>query len=198
MERDEEGRGWTNRVLLERQRERDVYYLPCYMRIKLKNFIALSPSAREAEINADLLFAVHFGALPAFAAQELERSITLQFNRSEAVTLARSIEVSCVRRGCLLSFTVRRRVKCAIDSNFFWAPFEVIYLALVVTVRSMALADPLSGKPITLRFNLMSHPVRHLKVSLTREHSFGNYCLAPRKIRVYYSRELYYDPSTSN
>lgn len=59
--------GWTNEVLLERQGEKEVYYLPCYLRIKVKNFLSLSTSAREAEINADLLFAVHFGALPAFA-----------------------------------------------------------------------------------------------------------------------------------
>lgn len=87
-----------------------------------------------------------------------------------------------------ISFTLRRNLKCSIDANFFWAPFEMIYLALVVTVRSLPLTDPLTGEAILLRFNLMDHPKRRLKISLTREHIFGNYKLAPKKLKVYYSR----------
>lgn len=94
----------------------------------------------------------------------------------------------------MLCWTVRRRMECAIDGSYFWAPFELIYLAVVVTVRSISLCDPTTGTPVTLHFNLMSHPARHLKVSLTREHTFASYCLATRKIAVYYSRELYHDP----
>ena len=34
--------GWTNNILLERQRDKEIYYLPCYLRLKVKNFIYVS------------------------------------------------------------------------------------------------------------------------------------------------------------
>jgi hypothetical protein len=91
--------------------------------MKLKNFLSLSPSNREAEINADLLFSAFTAGLPAFLQKQLESGITLQFNRSEAIRLERSMDVSLMRREEVLSWTVRRRVKCAIDGSYFWAPF---------------------------------------------------------------------------
>jgi hypothetical protein len=83
--------GWTNRILLEQRTDHSVYYLPCYLRMKLKNFLSLSPSAREAEINADLLFSVLTAPLPQYLKEVLENGITLQFNRSEGVQLQRSM-----------------------------------------------------------------------------------------------------------
>ncbi len=59
-------KGWSNKILLERHGDQSIYYLPCYLRMKLKNFISLSPSNREADINADLLFSVFTAHLPAF------------------------------------------------------------------------------------------------------------------------------------
>jgi hypothetical protein len=94
----------------------------------------------------------------------------LQFNRNDALTLTKSIEIS-VRRNFTsrtLSFTIRKNLNCAISSNFFWAPFELIYLSLVVTVRSLQFTHPQTGALITLRFNLMDHPSRYAKISLTK------------------------------
>jgi hypothetical protein len=34
-------RGWTNNVLFEHQKERDIYYLPCYLRLKIKKIISI-------------------------------------------------------------------------------------------------------------------------------------------------------------
>jgi hypothetical protein len=67
MSRD--GVGWTNTVLVQRQGERETYYLPCYLRLKVKNFLSLSPASQQAEINADLLFCLYYGALPVFAVE---------------------------------------------------------------------------------------------------------------------------------
>lgn len=83
--------GWTNRILLEQRADHTIYYLPCYLRIKLKNFLSLSPSARKAEINADLLFSVLTSPLPSYLKETLENGIALQFNRSEGVQLQRSM-----------------------------------------------------------------------------------------------------------
>jgi hypothetical protein len=62
-------RGWTNNVLFEHQKERDVYYLPCYLRLKIKKFMSINIFSQEAEINADLLFTVYYGLIPAFIIQ---------------------------------------------------------------------------------------------------------------------------------
>ena len=34
--------GWTNNTLHERQRDKEIYYFPCYLPLKVKNFIYVS------------------------------------------------------------------------------------------------------------------------------------------------------------
>jgi hypothetical protein len=182
--------GWTNAILVDHQKEKTVYYVPCYLRLKVKNFISVFLSSQEAEINADLLFSVYYGSLPQFTLQELQQNIILQFNRNDAINLAKSIDISIInnQKSQVLSFTIRKNLKCKIDCNFFWSPFELIYLVLVVTIRSMILTHPKTHSGITIRFNLMDHESRSLKISYTKEDEFGNYKLASKKLKVYYSR----------
>jgi len=48
--------------------------------------------------------------------------------------------------------------------------------------------NPLDNSiPIFIRFNLMDNGNRQIKISHTREDTFGNYRLAPYKLKVYYS-----------
>lgn len=65
---------------------------------------------------------------------------------------------------------------------------------IVVTIRSMIISRADLLNPVVIRFNLMDHESRNLKISYTKEDSFGNYKLASKKLKVYYSRELFYDP----
>jgi hypothetical protein len=157
----------------------------------------LSIASQEAEINADLIFTLFYSTLPSYIVDELCENIIFQFNRSDAIQLVRSIEISLTKneKHQTLSFTIRKKLKAKVECNFFWSPFELIYLALVVTIRSLNIDNPLdAAKPILIRFNLMDHPSRFVKVSHTREDTFGNYRMAPFKLRVHYSSELYYDP----
>lgn len=57
-------RAWTNNVLYERQKENLIYYVPCYLRLKVKNFISLNVETLTAEINVVMIFTLFYGGLP--------------------------------------------------------------------------------------------------------------------------------------
>jgi len=63
--------GWTNNVLFERQKDKELYYIPCYLRLKVKNFVSIDIASQEAEINADLIFTLYYAHLPPFVVDNL-------------------------------------------------------------------------------------------------------------------------------
>jgi hypothetical protein len=63
--------GWTNNVLFERQKDKYLYYIPCYLRLKVKNFVSIDIASQEAEINADLIFTLYYARLPSFIVKNL-------------------------------------------------------------------------------------------------------------------------------
>ncbi len=56
--------GWTNNVLVEEYDEKIIYYLPCYLRLKVKNFISISLESLSGSFNSVLVFSVYYGYLP--------------------------------------------------------------------------------------------------------------------------------------
>lgn len=65
MMRESQGKrgGWTNNVLIEKQKDKRNYYLPCYLRLKVKNIVDISLTAMQASFNADLIFTIYHGGL---------------------------------------------------------------------------------------------------------------------------------------
>lgn len=55
--------GWTNNVLVDRQREKTTYFVPCYLRLKVKNIVDLSLTSMQATFNADLIFTIYYAGL---------------------------------------------------------------------------------------------------------------------------------------
>lgn len=105
--------GWTNNVLFERQKDKQLYFVPCYLRLKVKNFVSINIASQEAEINADLIFTLYYAHLPPFIVENLTQNIVFQFNRNDAIQLCRSVEVSLSQnvKQSLLSFTIRKNLK---------------------------------------------------------------------------------------
>ena len=79
--------GWTNNVLVEKLKERRNYYLPCYLRLKVKNIVDISLTAMQASFNADLIFTIYHGGLSEELVEHLQHSIVMQFNRNDSILL---------------------------------------------------------------------------------------------------------------
>lgn len=75
----------TNEVLVEEKKDKTIYYLPCYTRIKVKSVKELDIGSLSGVISATLLFGFYHGNLPeAILKQftgEANKAIVLQFPR---------------------------------------------------------------------------------------------------------------------
>lgn len=63
------------------------YYLPCYMRIKLKNIKEMELAELKAEVNATLLLTIYYGPLPSGVVKQIKKNLILLFDRNEALSL---------------------------------------------------------------------------------------------------------------
>ena len=82
----------TNDVLVENRGE-VFYYLPCYLRFKLKHFVSIELAAQEAVINGDLIISFYYGKLSSFLVEALKSSVTIHFNRNESIRLCKSRDI---------------------------------------------------------------------------------------------------------
>lgn len=180
---------------MERRKERTYYYVPCYLRHKLKHFHSISLETLTAEFSSVLLFSVYYGDLPAHVVEQLQEGIVLQFNRNEPVELRKSMEITCqsLPKKRMLTYTVRKFLSAAIEGHLTWSPFELITIYLIVTVRSLLVerAEPSAVQEV-VRFNLMDHEDVFLKMSFTREDEFGNYRLANSLVNARYLNKDYF------
>jgi len=149
-------------------------------------------------VNGDLILTFHHARLPPFLLHALRTQVILHFNRSDSVRLCRSTDIGLKHseEEQTVSFTLRREFTTGVESKYFLWPFEMVKLLLVVTVRSLSVENPMHlGRPILLRFNCMDHPDRNIKFSYNPALSIGSYCLAPKNIAVFYSRQPKFDLS---
>ena len=84
------GRNLTNHVLIRKGYKKLTYFLPGYLRIKIKNFAGMSQSDLEATINLAVLLSVNTKGIPEVLKNEIKNKIILRFNRDDALLLDES------------------------------------------------------------------------------------------------------------
>ena len=65
----------------------DTYFVPAYLRIKVKNFTEMNLDSLDAQINATLIFTVFYGNLSNDVVDELVNGVVFLFNRDDAIKL---------------------------------------------------------------------------------------------------------------
>jgi hypothetical protein len=187
--------GWTNNVLVEKVKEKTTYFVPVYLRLKVKNIVDLSLASLQATFNADLIFTIYYGGLNPEYIDLLKSSIVLQFNRDESILVTKQQDITFTQNSkeCLLNFTIRKTLNTKIEADLFWSPFESLKLVLVVTLRSILIEE--EGKATSsMHFNLMGNDNSWMTISYTKERSFGDYMISPAKTYANYSNSLEDDP----
>ena len=84
--------GLTNQVLVERKKDATTYYLPTYIRFKVKDVDRLDIGSLEGSIEGTMLLTFHYGEIPLsiieqFVGEDSPKAILLQFNQMEAMEL---------------------------------------------------------------------------------------------------------------
>jgi hypothetical protein len=82
-------RGWTNNILTEKQKDKTTYFVPCFLRLKVKNIVDLSLTSMQATLNADLIFTIYYGSLKPEHVELLKSNIVLQFNRDDSILVTK-------------------------------------------------------------------------------------------------------------
>lgn len=81
----------TNSVLVEEQKDKIIYYLPCYIRFKVKSVKQLEIEALSGTISGTLLFSFYYGDLPPEVLGQFTgegaKAILLQLGRQESIEL---------------------------------------------------------------------------------------------------------------
>jgi hypothetical protein len=174
----------TNDVLVEQLKDKTVYYLPCYARIKVKAIKSFEVETLSGVISATLLFSFYHGSLPSEVLEQFVRegskAIILQFPRQESIELRESNEITLKDdpNNKIIDFVMRTEFECNLEGDVFYTPFEMLNLYLSVTVQTLIL-DPKQndGKIIHIKFNCMnSDKVTTIDAGSKLEH--GTYALA--------------------
>lgn len=78
-------------MLIEEKKDKIFYYLPCYVRFKVKSVNEFDVEKLSGVISGTLLFGFYFGNLPEHLLQQFTRdgskAVTLQFARQASIEL---------------------------------------------------------------------------------------------------------------
>ena len=179
--------GFTNNVLSCDTVAETTFFVPVYIRIKLKNIVGLDFKSAIGVINASLLVSIFYGDLHETVITDIENKTALEFSRHETIYLGKDENVKKQRDSDkkLINFTIRKQFKCKIDSDIFWTPFEIVNVILSVTLHSIS--GNMNGRKYTVKFNTMDCDDDALKISFTHDGSFGQHDLAEKLTLIDYS-----------
>lgn len=81
----------------------------------------------------------------------------MENNRGELIPLKEGISIISKQSKTQKSiiFEVRKYLKCRIDPDIFWTPYEL--LSMILTVNIHPVTGQTNGKRFTVRFNFMDH-----------------------------------------
>ena len=78
-------------VLKEAGKKKTTYYLPCYVRFKVKELIGVDIDALQATVSGTLLFGFSYGKMDKKIVDQFvggNKAILLQFSRQESILLS--------------------------------------------------------------------------------------------------------------
>ena len=154
----------TNDILVEEKKDKITYFLPCYVRIKVKSVKQLEIESLSGMISGTLLFSFYYGNLPRylidqFTGPDATKSILLQLGRQESIELKEDKGITFKEDPAnkFIDYVVRTQFDCHLTGDVVYTPFEILNLTLSVTVQSVILNPKLNnGKKILVKFNCMS------------------------------------------
>lgn len=87
-----DGENITNRVLIkydhpDDQKTKLTFYIPVYVRVKVKNFSEMSLADLSAQINLVLTLTFNLKNIPFIIQEQIRKRIVLRFNRDEPISL---------------------------------------------------------------------------------------------------------------
>lgn len=134
----------TNVVFKEDKKKKVTYYLPCYVRFKVKELINVDIDDLTASVSGTLLFSFCYGNMDeelVDAFLEGDKHILLQFSRQESIELSEEKGITFKRdyKEKMIDFTVRQEFNCYVKGDVFFTPFEIIYLYLTITIQTVHL-----------------------------------------------------------
>lgn len=95
----------------EQAKKKDVaYYIPSYVRIKIKNFTKLDQENLQATINVVLIVVINMKDVPSLIQEEISEKLTLRFNRNPAINIGKKELLEVHRKKLdegVLQFTIR-------------------------------------------------------------------------------------------
>jgi hypothetical protein len=80
----------TSKIIKESngtKESKNIYYVPGYFRLKVKNFTEMNLDNLDAEFNGTIVFSIYYGDLDKKIVGKLENSIILLFGRDDAIKL---------------------------------------------------------------------------------------------------------------
>jgi hypothetical protein len=181
----------TKEVLVQKRSDKLVYFIPCYVRLKVKSISDLDMVKASGTIDGTLLFSYYYGNLPSEVLERIygktaSKAIVLQIAGQKSIKLKEGNKESDVtikrdEKHQTITYVIRTEFQCSLDGNVFCTPFELFDLFLSITVQTVVLEDESTttkSEPIRLRFNCMkSNEFRTIHTDSTCD--YGTYSLAP-------------------
>lgn len=81
----------TNEVLRESKKKKTIYYIPCYVRFKVKELLNINIDDLTATVSGTLLVTIYYGNMDRKIVDQFtgegNKAILLQFSRQESILL---------------------------------------------------------------------------------------------------------------
>jgi hypothetical protein len=134
-------------VVVENEGDETTSYMPCYIRLLLKQIEKISVEDMEAEIQGTLIFTFNFNGIPEdlikrfTGKEEKDPAIMLEFNKEDSILLKEGKGISMKQRGTLIEFIIRQKFKLHLTGHVFLTPFEKLHMDLSVTAQSVHIKE---------------------------------------------------------
>lgn len=140
---------WTNDVLVQVNPKHTIYYLPVYVRYKVKNIEEMLFEGLKGKVSGVMLIDVYYGNMPENIINQFLRvkkipdddpdftPMVMQVARGEIIELVQSLGITIKREKekKLFNITVRRFFDCQLEGELKYSPFELINLYLCLTFQ---------------------------------------------------------------
>lgn len=121
----------TNQVLIEESKDKTIYYLPCYIRLKVKTIKELEIEKLSGVVSGTLLFSFYYGNLPQEILSQFtgpeddKKAILIQLSRQESIELreGKGIIYKEDPGSRIIDYVVRTEFDCHLKGDVFYTPF---------------------------------------------------------------------------
>ena len=176
---------------MEKTKNGVVYYLPTYIRFKVKDIDRMEISSLEGTIDATFLLTFFYGEIPEniidqFVGDDADQSILLQFNQMDSIELKvdKGITLRRFPKTKEVEYVVRVPITTELEGEVFLSPFEILNLIMIMTIQKVTLRPKNNdGQKIEIKFNCMDTTMMS-NLDYSTNCKLGNYSLAPYFLKM--------------